>query len=297
MIDVSIIIVNYNTWSLTIDCIRSIFDKTHGVSFEVIVVDNASSDASVVNIRNNFPNISLIESNENLGFGRANNLAALSASGKYLFFLNSDTVLLNDAITILKEYMDSHPLVGICGGNLFDGNMQPNHSHLRLFPSILNDVDMAAKRLFSKFLIKNMQFNSSELPIEVAYITGADMMISKDLFERISGFDPDFFLYYEETELSYRVNKLGYKIFNVPSSKIIHYEGKSASYSEYKVRIMQESRLLFFSKCYSRFYCTVANVNYLILNAAAICLCYLFNREEASRLINKTMIFLSLVRR
>lgn len=294
MVDVSVIIVNYNTCELTLDCIKSIYTKTLKTSVEIIVVDNASSDNSVSEIRSIYPEVILIESTQNLGFGKANNLAVLSAKGKYLFFLNSDTILVNDAISILKEYMENNPDVGICGGNLFDQEMNPNHSHLKVFPSVFNDVDLSTRRMISRIFIRNMQFNNSNTPIEVAYITGADMMIKKELFNEILGFDPDFFLYYEETDLTYRVKKMGYHVVNVPSSKIIHFEGKSSTISNFKMEVMQRSRLLFFSKSYSKLYCTIADVNYLLLNVLSICLCYIFNRSEAQRLIQKTKIFLNI---
>ena len=296
MVDVSVIIVNYNTWELTVDCIKSIKERTHGVTYEIIVVDNASADASVTNIRKACPDITIIESNENIGFGRANNLAAQSADGKYLFFLNSDTLLVNDAISVLKNYMDFCPNVGICGGNLYDKDMNPNHSHLRIFPSILNDFDLATKRLFSRLLSRDMQFNYSDNPIEVAYVTGADMMIAKSLFDQISGFDSDFFLYYEETELTYRVHRLGYKIMNVPSSMIIHLEGKSSTVSAFKMYVMQKSRLLFFSKCYSKCYCIVANLNYLLLNVLSILFCAIFKQADAKRLLKKMKVFMGLLK-
>lgn len=292
MVDVSIIIVNYNTWQLTVDCIQSICDQTIEVTYEIIVVDNSSSDASVDNIKKHHPFVTLIESKKNLGFGRGNNLAAMQAKGKYLFFLNSDTLLVNDAISVLKNYMDSHSNVGICGGNLYDIHMNPKHSHLRVFPSIFNDYDLATRRLLSRVFISNMQFNNSGKPLEVAYITGADMMIARELFEQISGFDPDFFLYYEETELTYRVKKMGYKVVNVPASQIIHLEGKSSTVSESKMRIMQQSRLMFFSKCYSVFYCIVSNINYFVLNIISIMFYCIFNRSEAKRLFQKMKIFI-----
>ena len=295
MVDVSVIIVNYNTWQLTVDCVKSVYSKTTGVTFEIIVVDNFYTDDSVFNIKQKCPSINLIESQENLGFGKGNNLAAIKAKGKYLFFLNSDTILLNDAISILKTFMDSQPDIGICGGNLYDNNLNPNHSYLRIFPSILNDFDLATRRLFSRTFISNMQFNNTSQPLDVAYITGADMMIPTELFNKISGFDPDFFLYYEETELTYRIKRLGYRVVNVPAAKIVHLEGKSSSYSDVKMRIMQESRLMFFSKCYSKFYCTIATFNYIILNIISIFICSIFNRNEARRLIRKLQVFRKLL--
>lgn len=294
MIDVSIIIVNYNTCDLTLDCIKTIYEKTQGVSYEILVVDNASVDDSIVKIRNTYNNVILFESSENLGFGKANNLAALGAKGKYLFFLNSDTLLVNDAISVLKNYLDTNPNVGICGGNLYDQSMNPTHSHLKVFPSIFNDVDLATRRIISKIFCKNMQFNYTESPIEVAYITGADFMISSELYNKVGGFDPDFFLYFEETELTFRVCKLGFKVVNVPQSKIIHLEGRSSTYSPFKLKVMQQSKSLFFSKCYSKFYCIIAKVNYILINLGAVILCLVVNPKEGKRLLLKMKYLLNI---
>ena len=118
--DVSIIIVNYNTQELTLQCLRSVYEKTAGISFEVIVVDNASSDDSVKQVRIEFPQVILIESPENLGFGRANNLGFENSTGDYIFLLNSDTLLINNAIEILWRFLNQNFDIAIVGGQLFE---------------------------------------------------------------------------------------------------------------------------------------------------------------------------------
>lgn len=118
--DVSVIIVNYNTSDLVKNCITSIMEKTKNVSFEIIVVDNNSKDGSVETIINEFPQVRVFPLKENVGFGKANNIGVQHAKGRYVFFLNSDTVLLNDAISILANYLDTHESVALCGGQLFD---------------------------------------------------------------------------------------------------------------------------------------------------------------------------------
>jgi GT2 family glycosyltransferase len=132
--DVSIIIVNYNTSILLKNCIASVFAETKRISFEIIVVDNNSSDDSVSMMKSEYPDVMLLAKNENAGFGRANNEAALTAAGKYLFFLNSDTYLRNDAISILFEFMELNSECGICGANLTDFEGNPIHSFDRRFP-------------------------------------------------------------------------------------------------------------------------------------------------------------------
>ena len=116
---VSVITVNYNTRDYLDNCLRSLFARTKGVSFEVIVIDNASSDDSVRMVKDSYPSVTVIESDRNLGFGAANNRAFDEAKGKYIFFLNPDTVLLNDAVSILATYLDTTPSVALCGGNLY----------------------------------------------------------------------------------------------------------------------------------------------------------------------------------
>ena len=130
MIDVSIIIVNYNTCELTKQCIDSVFKKTSGISFEVIVVDNDSKDDSI-KVLSQDSRVNFIESGANLGFGRANNLGIKHSRGKYVFFLNSDTILLNNAVKMLFDFMDAHKElnVGALGTILLDGNHNRTHSY------------------------------------------------------------------------------------------------------------------------------------------------------------------------
>ena len=150
--DVSIIIVNYNTYNLTHNCIESIIKNTCSISFEIILVDNASKDGSKEFFSKD-NRIKYIYLEENIGFGRANNVGVEYASGNFLFFLNSDTLLVNNAIYILYQYLIENPKVAICGGNLYDVNMQLTHSFSKLFPSIVNDIDLALNRNLSKLFI------------------------------------------------------------------------------------------------------------------------------------------------
>jgi len=227
--DVSVIIVNYNTLTLTKQCIDSVFLNTRDVSFEIILVDNASSDGSqeffICDNR-----IKYIKNKKNLGFGKANNLGLKHAKGRNIFFLNSDTYLVNDAISILSKFLDNNDTVGACGGNLYNEKMQPNVSFKRFYPCIWTELDILLGRIPSKILgIKNTNFNYYDIPIEVAYISGADLMIRKVVLDKYGAFNPSFFMYYEETELCYRIKKNGgYKIMNVPNAKIVHMNGKSS---------------------------------------------------------------------
>jgi GT2 family glycosyltransferase len=267
--NISIIIVSYNTKALLKQCLISVFEKTQGVNFEVIVVDNASQDGSQQMVQKGFPNVTLIESPANIGFGRANNLGAKYAQGKYLFFLNPDTILLNNAVKILAEFLDNNPKVGICGGNLFDENRNPTLSYKMFLPSILWELNELSLDLLAKLLYgENRFFNHTCQVKEVGgYITGADIMISRSLFDQLSGFDPDFFVYFEETELSFRVKKAGYKIYSVPQAEIIHLEGQTFSENwNRKARLFSESRKIYYKKNHTRFISLICDIIYFLKN-------------------------------
>lgn len=233
--DVSIIIINYKTPQLVIDCVQSIIEKTKDINYEIIVVDNDSKDNSKVIIERELGDkIVFIESNENLGFGKGNNLGVKYAQGKYLFFLNSDTILINNAIKILYDFLISHKEIGIVGGNLYTIDLNPSPSFSMSFDQIedyKNDsrwLSILKTKILRHKQKKNMTFNDSNNPLKVGYVFGTDMMIKKSLFDSIGGFDSDFFMYYEEEDLSYRIVESGKEIWSIPDAKIIHLDGASS---------------------------------------------------------------------
>ena len=229
-IDVSIIIVNYLSLNLVKDCVSSIKKNVSGVRYEVIVVDNSDNQTEFENLsqwaREN--GVSVIDAKGNLGFGRANNLGVERARGRYLHFLNGDTVLLNDAVAAMFKHLEGHPDVGIVGCNLFTKEEKPNSSFIKEPLSIKGFKKK--NRLINLFLKKQGfcdEFNASDEPLEVnGYVVGASLMMSKADFVALGGFDREIFMYAEESLLCYReIHELGKKVVNVPSGKIIHLEG------------------------------------------------------------------------
>lgn len=255
--DVSIIIVNYNTLELTKDTIDSVIEKTEGIDYEIILVDNDSQDGSKEYFEKNYSDkIKFIKSEKNLGFGKANNLGMDVASGKYMFLLNSDTLLVNNAVKILYDFMEENLDVGISGGNLYSKDMSPVHSFSLKLISVETEIQDSFnyfEKINRKILGKNRRdFNFTDKPVEVGYITGADMMIRKEALEKAGKFDPDFFMYYEETELTARIKRAGYKVMAVPTAKIIHLEGQSFSFKETRTRMMLESKYKYFDKVFGK---------------------------------------------
>ena len=239
--DVSIIIVNYNTKNLIKNCIDSIYEKTKDIKFEIIVSDNGSVDGSIEMIKSAFPNVILIENNANLGFGAANNRGLKIAKGKYILYLNSDTVLLNNAVKYFIDYWVNSPEkdnIGALGSNLLDEKKEITHSY-GFFLSINREIISSIKVLvnITRFSILKILFNK-EIPKcipqkreklyigEVDYITGADLFLKNT---HDAYFDEDFFMYCEETVLQYKLAEKNLKRIIIYNPKIIHFCGASTT--------------------------------------------------------------------
>jgi GT2 family glycosyltransferase len=239
--DVSVIIVNFNTKDLTINCIQSIYDQTEQVDYEIIVVDNASIDGSVAAIKNKFPKVILLESPENLGFGKANNLAARTAKGEFLFFLNSDTLLLNNAIKIFCDaYYTLGDQTGCMGTILWNTNHEPIHS-FGIFPTCGQVIGGNIRGRYLKIQEKIFSIDSCTFPLTVDYITGADLFVPASLFKSVGQFDESFFMYFEETDLQKRIVKLGLKNRMIDEAHIVHLAGGSF---RKQVRLSNESTMM-----------------------------------------------------
>jgi len=276
--DVSIILVSYNTKDLTRDCIKSIYEKTEGVSYDIWVVDNASSDGSVEMIREEFPEVKLIESDKNLGFGRANNLAIKESNAKYCFLLNTDTVLLNNAVKILFDFMENpkNSGVGVCGGQLFNPDMTYQwstgefNSLDKLYRKSIginyHQIKYRLKDIFKSRVLKEKRYVHSSSQ-EVDYIIGADMMLRKSALNEVGAFDERFFMFSEEAELCFRLKKQGYKVRFVPDSHILHYGGASAYNKNTPLsveKMLLNGNILFFKLAYGEDAAKKAKMYYII---------------------------------
>lgn len=250
--DVSIIIINYNTSELLKDCIKSVVEHTKDVSYEVIIVDNNSEFFNPEEYVYIGSNIKILQLTDNLGFGKANNEGIKISLGEFVLFLNSDTILMNDAISILCKYMRDNVDVGICGGNLYTKDGKPNMSYTESFPTVADYMRLLMGMSASPD--KDSNFNNTEKPkVLGGYVSGADLMIRRDLLERYGGFDPGFFMYFEDVELCYRISRRGLLIASVPSAKIIHLQGGSTTSKGEEMSIRSRcfllaSEFVYFSK-------------------------------------------------
>ena len=284
--EVSVIIVNYNTVSLLCDAIDSVLEKTMNIAYEIIVVDNNSSDNSEIIVPEKYgEKVVFLKLPENIGFGRANNEGVKIAKGRNIFLLNPDTILVNNAVKILSDYLDNHSEVAVCGGNLYDADMKPTHSFARHFFSVFYEIDLFFMNWLSKIKYgKNSNFNYTGKELEVVCIVGANLMIKKDVFEQLGEFDSDFFMYHEEQELCFRVNKNGYKIMSVPTAKIIHLEGKSFTSNCNRLKIELDARGLFYKKTHSSLHKKIADGIYRANAVSRILLLTLTKNKEKRNL-------------
>lgn len=253
MIDVSIIFVNYKTKDLTINAIKSVKEKTKNLDYEIIVVDNNSQDGSIEEIEKTFQDINIIKNHDNSGFGSANNIAIKNAKGKYVFCLNTDTLLVNNAIKIMFDFMEQpqNSNVAVCGGYLTDINNIPIPCGGN-FPSIIEILwKLGLKNIFPKIynkysLILNSDYVSKIQNVD--YISGADIFIRKSSLDIVGLFDENIFMYFEETDLCKRIKNMGFDIKFVNNAKIIHLEGKSIKNTLQKLKWSKCSEFYYFRK-------------------------------------------------
>lgn len=250
--DVSIIFVNYKSKDLTINAVKSVVEKTEGLEYEIFVVDNNSQDGSIEAISKEFPDINIIKNSINAGFGAANNLAIKQAKGKYILCLNTDIILINNAIKIMFDYMEKeeNKNVGACGGYLVDKEGNPINSGGNL-PSITNILwKIGLRKIFKKQYLKYSTILRADEIInpEIGQIIGADIFFRKDALDKIGYFDEDFFMYSEETDLCKRLHNADYNIRFVSEAKMIHLEGQSTPDNMNKILTFKQSEILYFKK-------------------------------------------------
>lgn len=207
--DISVIIVSYNTANLTVACLESVF-ASQRVSYEVFVVDNASKDESAEIIREKFPVVRLIANETNRGFGAANNQALNECTGRYVIFLNPDTTVEPESLCTMVEFMDAHPVIGLAGPKVLnsDGTRQDSVSY-RYPGHRYGAADLGA------------------LPGNIACVLGACQIASTSLLQELGGFDEDFFLYGEDQDLCLRIRKRGLEIGFIDGAVIMHHGGQS----------------------------------------------------------------------
>lgn len=271
--DVSIIIVNYNTKDLLRDSIASIKKTTTGLTYEIVVSDNDSSDGSAEMIKDEFPDVILIENKINGGFAYANNKGIKVSNGNYIFLLNSDTIVLENSIMNMFKYMNEHNKIGILGPKLLNADLSEQTSVFayptifKEFASIFELKKLLKNRAIRKFVLKfadkalpndvnqymkNFKENKSVEQVEV--LVGAALFIRKEVIDDIGGLDESYFMYYEEIDYCLKTHQNGWLLVFYPFSEIIHLIGQSSKkVSEITFKARYKSMLHYFEKNHGKF--------------------------------------------
>lgn len=238
--DLSILILNYNTADLTLQCLRSVYESKGRYSFEVIVIDNASTDDSVERIRAEFPQAKLICNSVNAGFAAGNNLGIAQAEGKYILLLNSDTVVKEDTFAVMLDFMEANPHVGASGCKVVlpDGSLDKACKRGFPTPSAAFYYAFGISKLFPNNPRFN-QYHMSHLDPDEQYpidcLVGAFMLVRRAVIDEVGGLDESFFMYGEDIDWCYRIKQAGWEIYYYPKTEIIHYKGGSSRNKPFKI--------------------------------------------------------------
>jgi len=266
MSDLSIVIISFNTKKITKDCLDSLLEHTHNLDYEIVVVDNASSDGSrdlLSKYAFHNKKIKLVKSHENIGFAKANNLGVINSSGKYILFLNSDTYFKSDILADMVEWMDENPKVGIasCALRNKDGSLQGTGGY---FPTLLRVlswmtiqdlpfVDRIIKPFHpmkEKSLTKNERFYTKQRTLD--WVTGAFMLVRRKLVDEGLSWDEDYFMYTEDVDYCFGAKEMGYMVYYLPGWSIVHLGGKSGT-KEFSVLSEFRGVKLFYEKHYPKY--------------------------------------------
>lgn len=272
----SVVIVNYNVKYFLEQCLHSLEQAAIGIDYEVIVVDNASTDGSTEYITARFPNVKWMACRENNGFSKGNNIAIAQAKGEYILMLNPDTIVTREAIAGCIEFMDNNADTGACGVYMLrtDGTFAPE-SRRALPTPFVSFCKMSGlskmfpnSHTFGRYYMQYLDKNEAN-PIEI--ISGAYMMLRHKTIKKTGALDEDFFMYGEDIDLSYRILKSGYKNYYLPL-RILHYKGESTNKSTYRyVHTFYRAMQLFFKKHYSHYSLIVSlPINFAIWTRAIL---------------------------
>ncbi len=310
--DLSIIIVSYNTKKLTLECIHSIIEHTEGVRYEIVVVDNNSGDGTVpalkkINTKKENAKLEIIENKENIGFGPANNQGMTIAKGKYILLLNSDTRLLENSLDKLVRWMNAHPKAGAISCEIINppdklqanGGDFPDLFRTFLWQTFVSDIPGVTNILGSYHYTPGIPLMSALYKKEHQqdWVDGACFLVRSEVFNQTKGFDVHIFMYTEEVEWSYRIRQKGWEIWYVPITKILHYGGASTDSKEVVhfagVAIGKENAIVsevkgleyFYKKHYSKWQLPIFNLFVKLGALLRILLFGVLSKQKAARRI------------
>ena len=249
-LDLSVVIVSWNVKEYLMKCLSSVNNNVNNLSYEIIVIDNNSSDGTAEMIRKKFPETKLTINRENFGFARANNQAFAQCRGRYILLINPDTYLIDNSMNRLIEFLESHKEVGVVGPMLLNPDKSIQYICF-YFPSLLSELlnslnldNVVRRKLLKKRLAKLME---KGMPFEVDWVPGACLILRSQILNEIGGLDEKYFLFSEEMEWCFRIKARGWKVFLIGNVFVIHYGSRSTKQNIHQMLIQrQKSRHIFF---------------------------------------------------
>jgi hypothetical protein len=253
---VSVVFVSWNAAGVLPEALASLHRHDHGCTFEVIVVDNGSTDGTAAIVAADWPAVTLLPLTRNVGFGAANNLGIEKACGRYILLLNSDTVSLPTTLSGLVQALEKDPSIGCVGARHINGDGTLQRS-TNAFPTLLNDAlelfELARLPAVQRFLAPRFPwFTDHSAMIDTGWVNGACMMFRKAALDEVGLFDPAFFIYVEEVDLCYRLHRAGWRIVFSPEAEVIHIEGHAFdSNPSFRLRLRFWGHVYFYRKHYA----------------------------------------------
>lgn len=240
--DLSIVIINWNGIDILRNCLSSIFSRPRSIAFEVIMVDNASSDSSVATVEREFPQVKIIRNSENRGFAAANNQAFAVALGRHILLLNNDTVILGNALEDAVQFLDAHPEVGALGCRVQfpDGSFQTSCYRFNdLFALLMTRFLPIGSMRRERFNYGRYWARQFTEPTDVDVVAGCFMAVPRSVIQKVHGLDEDFFMYGEDEEWCSRIKLAGWRVVYLPNSKIIHLHRFSSRRARRALRLIE----------------------------------------------------------
>ncbi len=276
--DLSIIIVSWNTRALLAQCLASIYANPPAGEFEVWVVDNASSDGSATMVQKRLPQVKLIENPENVGFARANNQAIRKSSGQHVLLLNSDTMVRPNALTNMVAFIAAHPEAGIVGANILNADGTPQSCYGSL-PSLLSEAALAwgLDTLYPFLSMFITHLGVEREFVETDWVVGAALMVRQEVLDRVGLLDESYFMYSEEIDLAHRVRRAGWKTYALRDVCIVHLGQQSSKQAPAAMKAqLFRSKVLYFEKYHGRI---VAFLLRVVFESSIVAKCWVYRLQ------------------
>jgi len=295
-IDITVVIVNWNTKGLVLECLSRVYETLDSPAYEVFVVDNASADGSVASVRKRYPGVNLIVNPRNFGYASACNQALRRMKGRYALLLNTDALPEKGAVKHLFDFMEKTASAGMTCAQLLhsDGRCQNSAAPFPSWVTLLTNEGIARALFPSRFTGKR---HTETDPVEVDSCIGACMMVRKSAMDAVGLLDERYFFFFEETDWALRMHRAGWKIFFIPEAEVIHRQGQSVGSGAESRKLFYRARYAYFRKWHPRWFWIIYALVFLrlLVNAVLTALGVFLTLGLAGELRRRLGVYLKLI--